>query len=37
MSIRYKDRLPEYKMRQVFAWGRFLFEAELHENFYEKF
>lgn len=37
MSIQYKDRLPEYKMQQVFAYGRNLSEASLHELFFEKF
>jgi len=36
MSVQYKDRLPEHKMRQDFAYGRNLFEAVLHENIFEK-
>lgn len=29
-----QDRLPEQKMRQDFAYGRNLFEAILHKNFF---
>jgi len=36
MSIQCEKIVPKYKMRKVFAWGRYLFEAELRENFFEK-